>query len=721
MKVEILAPGGSLECVIAAINAGADAVYTGGPLFGAREYADNLSFEQLEEAIRYAHIHGRKIYLTVNTLIKDLEIEKKLYDYIKPLYNIGLDAVIVQDFGVMEFIHKHFPDLHIHASTQMTIMGHETVDFLKSRGVSRIVTPRELSAKEIKHISDNCDIEIESFVHGALCYCYSGQCFLSSYIGGRSGNRGKCAQPCRLNYDLIKNNKVINTKDEKYILSPKDICTLNILPQIIESGVYSLKIEGRMKKKEYTAGITSLYRKYVDLYLSNPKNYHVDKADYQKAWDLFNRNGFNESYYNVHNSRDMISLKEPAFRTENKDYINFINEKIINNSPKEKINIYINIFKDSNVNIIATCSDYTVSIEGEVPSLAENKPLTKETVIKQFSKLGNTPFEVDYMEVNLDDGLFMTMGSLNNLRRNITDELINTIIQSFYRNSENIISYEDNSISNCDTGDNNELSMSALCSTEEQIKACIDSNKISVIYVESFCENDDLNRIKETCKLNNTKLYLAMPHVFRMDDKNTFEKIHSKNLEMYNGFLIRNIEEYFYLKSKGYTNFIFDYNVYSFNKESKKLYDSFGVKTTVPVELNFKELEYRGCSREEMVVYGYMPVMTTANCVAKTCNRCNKSKESYILNDRMNQNMHVRCVCDYCYNIIYNVNPLSLASYSNTILKLNPSSVRLEFTYENKEEVKNIINIFNNSFILKNNNYNEIEGSTRGHFKRGVK
>ena len=294
MKVELLAPGGSLECVIAAINAGADAVYTGGQMFGAREYADNLSYSQMEEAIRYAHIHGRKIYLTVNTLLKDSEIEKELFEYINPLYEIGLDAVIVQDFGVMEFIHNNFMDLHIHASTQMTIMGSRTVEFLKKYGVNRIVTPRELSLKEIKNIKQNSDIEIESFIHGALCYCYSGQCFLSSYIGGRSGNRGKCAQPCRLCYDMIKDDKIINSKDEKYILSPKDICTLNILPDIIESGVYSLKIEGRMKKKEYTAGITALYRKYIDLYLEDPSNYKVDKNDYQKAldgWVHYNEKG----------------------------------------------------------------------------------------------------------------------------------------------------------------------------------------------------------------------------------------------------------------------------------------------------------------------------------------------------------------------------------------------------------------------------------------------
>ena len=273
MKVELLAPGGSYETVIAAFNAGADAVYTGGEKFGARANADNLTIEQLKSVIDYAHLHGRKIYLTVNTLLKENEIKKELYDYLEPLYVHGLDAVIVQDYGVLEFVRKYFPQLHVHASTQMTILGELTVKELKNKGVTRIVTPRELSIPEIKKIKENCDIEIESFVHGALCYCYSGQCLLSSYIGGRSGNRGRCAQPCRMEYDVVKNGKVLNPGDSKYVLSPKDICTLKILPDIIESGVYSLKIEGRMKTALYVATVARTYRLAIDEFLQDPELY----------------------------------------------------------------------------------------------------------------------------------------------------------------------------------------------------------------------------------------------------------------------------------------------------------------------------------------------------------------------------------------------------------------------------------------------------------------
>ena len=324
MKVELLAPGGSFESVIAAYNAGADAVYTGGLMFGARAGANNLTTEELIEALEYAHVHDRKLYLTVNTLLKDKEIETELYDYLLPLYENGLDAVIVQDIGVFKFIRDNFPLMHIHASTQMTIFGKDTVAFLKDLGASRIVTPRELSLKEIEDIKNDIrlkDMEIESFVHGALCYCYSGQCFMSSYIGGRSGNRGRCAQPCRMEYDVLKDGKVLNPGNNKYVLSPKDICTLKILPEIIKSGVYSLKIEGRMKKTEYITGVVSIYRKYLDMYLNIPDKYNVDENDIKKLADLFNRNGFNESYYKQHNGRNMISLKKPEFIKENREFL----------------------------------------------------------------------------------------------------------------------------------------------------------------------------------------------------------------------------------------------------------------------------------------------------------------------------------------------------------------------------------------------------------------
>ena len=340
-KVELLAPAGSLDICKAVINAGADAVYLGGNLFGARAFAGNLDEQQVIEAIEYAHLRGKSIYLTVNTLLKNHELEQQLLDYMLPYYKAGLDAVIVQDMGVFKKIQDFFPDLPIHASTQMTITGSFGAKLLKNMGAARVVLARELSLAEIASIHQSCDIEIESFVHGALCYCYSGQCLLSSMNGTRSGNRGRCAQPCRLNYQvlqplaeslLIDNYNMlqyneqqynmlhynkINDNEHAYALSPKDICTLKILPEIIEAGVYALKIEGRMKNVTYAAGVTAMYRKYIDMYLKNGKSQykvlsnHLLQEDIDYLMDIYNRGAFTTGYYDNVKGKDMMSVTRP--------------------------------------------------------------------------------------------------------------------------------------------------------------------------------------------------------------------------------------------------------------------------------------------------------------------------------------------------------------------------------------------------------------------------
>lgn len=305
-KVEILAPAGSFECFEAALKAGADAVYLGGGSFGARAYADNFTEEKLLEVIDYAHLHGRKIYLTVNTLLKEKELEEQLYSYLLPYYRQGLDAVIVQDVGVLEFIREYFPDLPIHASTQMTVTNVSGAKFLEKQGVERVVPAREISLEEVKEIHDGTGLEVECFVHGALCYCYSGQCLLSSLIGQRSGNRGQCAQPCRLPYSTE------NLKNPSYLMSLKDICTLDLIPDLIDAGVDSFKIEGRMKKPEYVALVTKMYRRYADLYLEKGRSsYVVDDTDRQQLLDLYNRGGSHEGYYRQHNGADMVSKDRP--------------------------------------------------------------------------------------------------------------------------------------------------------------------------------------------------------------------------------------------------------------------------------------------------------------------------------------------------------------------------------------------------------------------------
>ena len=455
-RVEILAPAGSMESMMAAVHAGADAIYMGGSRFGARAYADNPEEDQFLKAIDYAHLHGCRLYMTVNTLVKEEELDQ-LYDFLKPYYERGLDAVIVQDLGVWKFIREHFPDLPIHASTQMTVTGWRSAKILKELGATRVVTARELSLQEIAQIRDHVDVEIESFVHGALCYCYSGQCLLSSLIGGRSGNRGRCAQPCRLPYDVLtvggtplkgaihqmaegkkaaktwdnrkKNDK--KSEDNRYVLSLKDLCTLDILPDVIESGVYSLKIEGRMKSPRYTAGVVSIYRKYVDYYLEHGRDgYKVDPADRKMLLDLFDRGGFTDGYYLHHNGREMVALKEkPAFREGNQALFDRLDRDYVNKKKQEPLSGHVTVKEGEPLKFALWCAapellleeaadqNPYVEVTGAEVLTAQNQPMGEEKLLKQLNKTGNTPFYFENLTAEISGNCFVPVQALNELRR----------------------------------------------------------------------------------------------------------------------------------------------------------------------------------------------------------------------------------------------------------------------------------------------------------------
>lgn len=307
-NVELLSPVGDFECLVAAVQNGANAVYFGANKFNARINGTNFSNDDLKRAIEYAKLRNVKTYLTLNTLIKNNEFEESV-NLIKYAYESGIDAIIMQDLGLAKFAIENFPDLEIHASTQMTVHNVEGVKKLKKLGFKRVVLSRELSLKEIKNIYDETGMDLEMFIHGALCVSYSGQCLMSSIIGQRSGNRGKCAGTCRLPYELINKNenKIV---DNGYLLSSKDVCTLDIIPEIIKSGAMSFKIEGRMKTPEYVGVVTSIYRKYIDLAL-NENKYVVDEEDRKKLMQVFNRGGFSTGYINGKLGKDMMYTKRP--------------------------------------------------------------------------------------------------------------------------------------------------------------------------------------------------------------------------------------------------------------------------------------------------------------------------------------------------------------------------------------------------------------------------
>lgn len=714
LKAELLAPAGSYDSLRAAVNAGADAVYMGGSDFGARAYADNPDCEKLKEAIDYMHLHGKKLYLTVNTLLKNDEIKSKLYNYLNPLYRQGLDAVIVQDFGVLKFVRECFPKLDIHASTQMTITGKYGAGLMKECGAVRIVTARELSLKEIKAIHESTDIEIESFIHGALCYCYSGQCLLSSMIGGRSGNRGRCAQPCRLPYE-ITGSDFKNNRNERYIMSPKDMCTIKILPDILEAGVYSLKIEGRMKSPEYVAGVTQIYRKYIDLYLEKGRDgYYVKDEDYKSLTGLYSRNGFSEGYYNTHNGRHMISLSTPSYNSVDTERIEELNNLFVKEDKKIRINIYADIVKDKPIKLKLDCNGTTAESYGNIPELSEKHPATAESVEKQLVKLGNTPFKASKVKINIEDGLFIPIKFLNEVRRNAVLSLTKLITEQYKRddgvNKEHGVK---------DSGNICIPDMEVICSVEtlEQFHAAADIKEVKSIYISADFIGPDKNALKECikeCHLKGKKCFITLPFILR------------NNIDMSmaiqpdaDGYVVKNIDELgcFRHSEKELTA---DYSLYSMNDLSSMFLKENGITSlTAPLELNEKELMGRNNSNGEIIIYGYMPLMVTAGCTRKTMNACDGANSTYKLKDRYNKIFLAKTSCKYCYNVLYNCQPLSLLKYASRVKAMGFNRIRLNFTFESAGETKSIINKFVKSYVY-NEDTDDIDNCTHGHFRRKV-
>ena len=735
MKAELLAPAGSYEGLQAVVKAGADAVYIGGSMFGARAYANNQQQDEMLEAIDYAHIHGKQIYLTVNTLLKNTELYGQLYDFLAPYYQQGIDAVIVQDLGVFSFLKKEFPNLPIHASTQMAVTGVNGAELLKKAGVSRIVTARELSLKEIHEIYQKTGMEIESFVHGALCYCYSGMCLFSSMLGGRSGNRGRCAQPCRLPYTAYKDKQQISREDQSYLLSPKDMCTIDILPEILQAGVYSLKIEGRMKRPEYAAGVTSIYRKYLDLYEKNPKNYKVASEDRQMLLDLYQRDGFNQGYYHSHNGREMMAVvnqkeqnkKQKIAGKRNEALFEQLKKEYLDIKKQEKINGNFILFANSPAILDLDFQDVHVQVMGETVEEAMKQPLSADRVDKQMRKTGQTPFVFDTLEIMTDEAGFLPMQSINELRRKGLEELQKEVLKKYRRNLPE------------KTQSNGEKASAiiekkpvfyASVETSEQLEAVLEEKEIQGVYchISMFNKKQLWKEAFETmCQVHKQgkEFYLALPYMLRDGQFIDMTQDFLKMAEQCEGFLVRNLEELGYLSKLGLQEkIITDYSVYTFNNHAKNMLDEWGVmRTTVPLELNGKEIHARDNGKSEMIIYGHYPMMISAQCIKKTCGKCDKKSSFVKVKDRYGKYFPTKTFCDFCYSVIYNSVPTGLLEEAQQILEEGFESLRLNFTCETKEEVKNLLDVFVGAYGLKNKNVKkknpkEMPEFTKGHFKR---
>ena len=419
-KPELLAPAANYEGFLACVNAGCDAVYLGGRMFGARAFADNFSDEEIVRAIRYAHVFGVKVYLTINTLIKEREFEKCL-SFVKPFADAGLDAFIVQDLGLMSELKKRYPDVSLHISTQAFSTGIFSFNYYKELGASRVVTARELTLEELKKIRENTDLEIEAFVHGAMCYCYSGQCLFSSTLGGRSGNRGRCAGPCRQPYAPFLNGRKF---PPEYVLSMKDQCALPILDKLVDAGIDSFKIEGRMKKSEYAAFVTAMYRKYIDRYCDDPGNYRVDGDDLEKLMKVYLRSETSTGYYETGAVGDMISLDSPSYSGSDEELLAKIREKYIENSVKCGVSGYFYARAGEEIKFTLSTDERSVCVTGAVAEAARSTATTPSQIEKQLRRINDTPFEYNELQIDAGEDVFIPVSVLNAIRRDAVEKLI---------------------------------------------------------------------------------------------------------------------------------------------------------------------------------------------------------------------------------------------------------------------------------------------------------
>ena len=754
MAVELLAPAGSVEALRAACIAGADAVYIGGNRYGARAYADNPDDQDLLEAIRLMHRLGKKLYLTVNTLLKDEEIGE-VCAWMRPYYEEGVDAVIVQDLGVVQLFRDEFPDLSIHASTQMAVTGPDGVRLLQGLGIARFVPARELSLSELKAIHEETGAELETFIHGALCYSYSGQCLMSSMIGGRSGNRGRCAGICRLPYKTEAGKN--SGGAELYPLNMKDLCTLHLIPQLIEAGISSFKIEGRMKKPVYTAGVVSVYRRAIDAFLKGKWDTYDQQEDLRLLTALYNRDGFTSGYYTQHNGASMIALKNEKLQGKRassaQKAADKIQETLTGPAAESALqmpvqgSIHLHAGKPAECTLTADLkkpgrngeNSISVCVYSETTvDTARTAPSTEEQIRMQFLKTRGSPFRIESLRTEMDKNVFLSVRMLKELRRNALKKLDSAVLNE-YRHHADIHSSGKTEKESCQTDKmqsrTEDISRAELqpklyvsVLTAEQAEAVLSADREHTLY--ALCIPPDLAGLGQRLKKRGIRVVLELPYVFRRENPYSAEKAEKMLTETsWDGVMIRTLEEagmYVRLRKTGRTvpeNVMLDATMYTMNQKAAEVFGKWGFAVrTLPYELNFRELRKQTTADTQLVLYGRTPVMISAQCLRKTMGKCTGNAGWTGMTDRTGRRFPVYCSCTDCCNIIYNSVPTSLLQEKDAIRHLQCGSLRLDFTDESPEQIKRILDyaeaVFGNA-CKKNMVKPELQ-ATKGHFRRGV-
>ena len=710
-KIELLAPAGSYDSMVAAVSAGADAVYMGGNRFGARAYADNPDDDGLLKAIDYVHLRGRKLYLTVNTLFKEKELNEELIDFLAPVYERGLDAVIVQDIGVIRLIRQVFPDLPVHASTQMAVGGPNGARLLLGLGVKRLVLPRELSLEEIRRVRET-GMPVEVFAHGALCYCWSGQCLMSSFLGGRSGNRGRCAQPCRKIYE------------GGMLLNMKDLCALSLLPALREAGVDSLKLEGRMKSPVYTAGVVRTYRKYLDR-IEAGENARPQKEDLAFLSSLFDRGGFTEGYFRQHNGAAMIQPEGKKIKIGLSDEEKArMAEEVLAPDP---VPVSGELTLKPGLPMRLKISDETAQIrcEGETVQTAASRPLNEDQVRRQLGKTGESDFVFSGLRIDMSDDCFAPVSQLNELRREALSAFREEKLKAFRR-----LPGQGTETAAPAPAPAGRQELNVLAEKTEQLPAILACPAVDGVYLPSeLIPMTELAEQAAAVRAAGKKCYLALPFVFRVEMERYFGSEESLALIRaagLDGVLIRSLDELgFWLRNSLPGQRILDAGVYGWTRMARDgLRQLGGERLTLPLEVHEKDLPDGKDEDLELVVYGRAPLMISAQCVAKTRGACLKEagrpalREAAFtaLTDRTGAVFPCESRCRFCLSVLWNSVPTYIGDLPHPT-----AALRIQLTNESPEETRRLLAVLapdlkkGGSPVLP-----EEMPFTRGNYRRGV-
>ncbi len=663
---ELLSPAGSFDALRAAIDGGADAIYMGGASFNARINAENFERDGMREAVKLAHAYGVKLYQTVNTMIFDRERDEFLRSA-EESARLGIDAFIVSDMGAARLLHERLPEMPLHASTQMSIHSSDGARLLEKYGFTRVVPARELSREDVACMVKNTSLEIEMFIHGALCVCHSGQCLFSSLVGGRSGNRGLCAQPCRLPY--TRDGERIGNK---YPLSLKDLSLAEHIEEIIWSGVASLKIEGRMKSPEYVRGVTGIWRELLD----NGKN--ATRADMQALADFFSRGGFTDSYYKKTVGHGMLGVRSDEDKQASRTV-----EKFNKITKKVPIDMSAEIFEGESAKLKLTLGESSVSLEGAIGQRAINAPISRENVEKCLSKLGDTPFSVGRIEIALGENVMMPISALNALRREGAEKLY-ALITEIKEPKLGGLSGEECKSSPKSRNVGRFYTPDAISYTAR------DFFDLILLPLDKYCENADKSD------------GFWMPEVIFDREAGNVRRMLEKAAEYKPEYVI--ISNLGQIESARQmlpnAKLIADFRFNIGNKDSALFFENLGFESYVASpELTLPQLRDLDGAKAA-IIYGRVPLMLLEKCVIKelygdrrACMICDGS--AALMRDRRGFSFPVMRAWEH-RNIVFNSLPTYMADRQDELMRAGIADGHFIFSTETKAEVDAIIDAYKN-------------------------